>query len=110
MGILIMSCYFYNHLCFIYLSYILYGMFSQMVFVSNCSEIAKRLKNNCYSLVYGLNLFGSLLISAFMTTFLVQINFLDITIPGRFLFIGGLDVFLGIGFFFISYLRMTKPR
>ncbi|CAH1720414.1 unnamed protein product [Aphis gossypii] len=110
MGILMMTCYFYNHLCFIYLSYILYGMFSQMVFVSNCSEIAKRLKNNAFSLVYGFNLFVSLLISAFMTTFYVQINFLDITIPGRFLFIGGLNVFLGIGFFFTSYLRMTKPR
>ncbi|XP_060853749.1 folate transporter 1-like isoform X2 [Rhopalosiphum padi] len=110
MGILMMSCYFYDHLCFIYLSYILYGIVSQMVFVSNCSEIAKRLKNNCYSLVYGFNLLGSLLISTFMTIFLVQINFLDITIPGRFLFIGGLDVCLGVGFFFLSYLRLIKIR
>uniref|UniRef100_A0A2S2NGZ6 Uncharacterized protein n=1 Tax=Schizaphis graminum TaxID=13262 RepID=A0A2S2NGZ6_SCHGA len=108
MGILMMSCYFYDHLCFIYLSYILYGIVSQMVFVSNCSEIAKRLKNNCYSLVYGFNLLGSLLISTFMTIFLVQINFLDITIPGRFLFIGGLDVCLGVGFFFLIVSQIDR--
>ncbi|XP_008178375.1 thiamine transporter 1-like isoform X1 [Acyrthosiphon pisum] len=117
MGILMMSCYYHDHLFLIYLSYIVYGIVSQMVFVSNFSEIAKRLKNQCYSLVYGVNLFGSLLISTFMTIFFVQMNFLDISIPGRvpllvfqFLFIGGLDVSLGIGFLFLSYLKMTKPR
>ncbi|XP_022169850.1 folate transporter 1-like isoform X2 [Myzus persicae] len=110
MGILMMSCYYHDHLFLIYLSYILYGIVSQMVFVSNFSEIAKRLKNHCYSLVYGFNLFGSLLISAFMTIFFVQMNFFDITIPGRFLFIGGLDVSLGVGFFVLSYLKMTNPR
>ncbi|XP_022169851.1 thiamine transporter 2-like isoform X3 [Myzus persicae] len=35
MGILMMSCYYHDHLFLIYLSYILYGIVSQMVFVSN---------------------------------------------------------------------------
>ncbi|XP_025193682.1 thiamine transporter 2-like isoform X2 [Melanaphis sacchari] len=109
MGILVLSCYFYNHLYFIYLSYILYGIVSQMAFVLNFSEIAKRLKSNCFSLVYGFNVLSSVLISSLMTMFFVQINFLEITIPGRFLFIGGLEVSVGVGFFFLSYIRMIKP-
>jgi len=47
------------------------------------SEMAKHLKSQCYSLVMGFNLFGSLVMSAIMTFFFVQFNFMDITVPGR---------------------------
>lgn len=47
------------------------------------SEMAKHLKSQCYSLVLGFNLFGSLVISAIMTLFFVQFNVLDITVAGR---------------------------
>lgn len=47
------------------------------------SEIAKHLKNRRYSLVFGFNLFVSLLTSTIFTIFFIQVNFLNITIPGR---------------------------
>lgn len=47
------------------------------------SEIAKRLRKQCYSLVLQLNFFGALLTVAVMTLFFIQFNFLGITVPGR---------------------------
>lgn len=47
------------------------------------SELANHLKSQCYSLVIGFNLLGSLVMSAIMTFFFVQFNFLEITVPGR---------------------------
>jgi len=45
--------------------------------------MANHLKSQCYSLVIGFNLLGSLVVSAIMTFFFVQFNFLEITVPGR---------------------------
>ncbi|VVC41678.1 Reduced folate carrier,Major facilitator superfamily domain [Cinara cedri] len=102
-GVLMASCYFYNHLISIYLTYVMYSLVCQMAFTINLSEIAKHLKNNCFSIVLGFNLIGALLVSSSLMLFFVQINFLDITIPGRFLFIGGMNISLGVVFWFLSY-------
>lgn len=53
-----------------------------MLFVFS-SEIAKYLKKRCYSLVLEFNYIASVLIVNVTTLFLVQFNFMDITIPGR---------------------------
>jgi len=45
--------------------------------------MANHLKSQCYSLVIGFNLLGSLIMSAIMTFFFIQFNFLKITVPGR---------------------------
>lgn len=45
--------------------------------------MANHLKSQCYSLVIGFDLLGSLVMSAIMTFFFVQFNFLEITVPGR---------------------------
>ncbi|XP_022169842.1 thiamine transporter 1-like [Myzus persicae] len=110
MGALIMSCYFYDKLIFIYLAYILYGLICQMHFVIVYTEIAKQLKRQCYSLVIEFNYFGSLAVVTILTFFLIQYNFMYITIPGRFLFIGGLYIMLGVVFMFICILDIIKNK
>ncbi|CAH1720416.1 unnamed protein product [Aphis gossypii] len=108
MGTLMMSCYFYNRLIFIYLTYVLYGLICQMHFVVVYSEIAKHLKKQCYSLVIEFNFFASLILVSFLTLILIQYNFMGITIPGRFLVIGGLYSTLGIIFLFIYLFEIGK--
>ncbi|KAL4144143.1 hypothetical protein QTP88_006369 [Uroleucon formosanum] len=103
MGVFMMSCYFYEHIQLIYLSYILYGLVSEAILVITLCEMANHLKSQCYSLVIGFNLLGSLVVSAIMTFFFVQFNFLEITVPGRFLFIGGLYCVLGTMFLIIHF-------
>ncbi|CAI6346973.1 unnamed protein product [Macrosiphum euphorbiae] len=110
MGVLIMSCYLYDKLIFIYLAYILFGLICQMHFVIIYTEIAKQLKRQCYSLVIEFNYFGSLTVVTILTLFIVQYNFMNITIPGRFLFIGGLYFMLGIIFMFICILEIRKNK
>ncbi|XP_060835087.1 thiamine transporter 1-like [Rhopalosiphum padi] len=108
MGTLMMSCYFYHKLIFIYLAYILFGLICQMHFVVIYAEIAKQLKKQCYSLVIEFNFFGSLIVVTILTLILIQYNIMHITIPGRFLFIGGLFSMLGIIFLFICLYDIRK--
>ncbi|XP_022169843.1 thiamine transporter 1-like [Myzus persicae] len=110
MGVFMMSCYFYEHIQLIYLSYILYGLISEAILVITLCELANHLKSQCYSLVIGFNLLGSLVMSAIMTFFFVQFNFLEITVPGRFLFIGGLYSVLGTMFLFIHFFDAEKEK
>ncbi|XP_060835008.1 thiamine transporter 1-like isoform X1 [Rhopalosiphum padi] len=110
MGVFMISCYFYEHIQLIYLSYILYGLISEAILVITLSEIANNLKSQCYSLIIGFNLLGSLVMSAIMTFFFVQFNFLEITVPGRFLFIGGLYSILGIIFLIIYFFDGQKEK
>ncbi|CAH1720412.1 thiamine transporter 1-like isoform X3 [Aphis gossypii] len=110
MGVFMISCYFYEHIQLIYLSYILYGLVSEAILVITLSEIANHLKSQCYSLVIGFNLLGSLVMSAIMTFFFVQFNFLEITVPGRFLFIGGLYSILGIVFLVVYFFDDQKEK
>ncbi|VVC41677.1 Hypothetical protein CINCED_3A003817 [Cinara cedri] len=110
MGILIMSCYCYDHLIYIYVTYILYGVVCQASFVIIYAEIAKELNRHCYSLVLELNYFGALSIVLIMTIFLIQFNFMSITIPGRFLFIGGLHLILGIVYISISIFEECRKK
>lgn len=108
MGTLMMSCYFYNRLVFIYLAYVLYGLICQMHFVVIYAEIAKQLKRQCYSLVIEFNFFASLILVSLLTLILIQYNVMSITIPGRFLVIGGLYSMLGIIFLFICLFEIRK--
>ncbi|XP_060877297.1 thiamine transporter 1-like [Metopolophium dirhodum] len=110
MGVFMMSCYFYEHIQLIYLSYILYGLVSEAILVITLCEMANHLKSHCYSLVIGFNLLGSLVMSAIMTFFFVQFNFLEITVPGRFLFIGGLYSVLGTMFLIIHFFDCEKEN
>jgi len=98
--------------------------------------MANHLKSQCYSLVIGFNLLGSLVMSAIMTFFFVQFNVLEITVPGRvskkhniinlcnlkccsfvfiiilfqFLFIGGLYSVLGTMFLIIHFFDVEKSK
>ncbi|XP_026812981.1 folate transporter 1-like isoform X2 [Rhopalosiphum maidis] len=108
MGTLMMSCYFYHKLKFIYLAYILFGLICQMHFVVIYAEIAKQLKKQCYSLIIEFNFFGSLIVVTILTLILIQYNIMYITIPGRFLFIGGLFLMLGIIFLFVCIYDIRK--
>ncbi|KAL4144145.1 hypothetical protein QTP88_006371 [Uroleucon formosanum] len=110
MGVLIMSCYFFDRLIFIYLAYILFGLICQMHFVIIYTEIAKQLKRQCYSLVIEFNYFGSLTVVTILTLLVIQYNFMHISIPGRFMFVGGLYFMLGIIFIFICLLEIRKNK
>ncbi|CAH1737371.1 thiamine transporter 1-like [Aphis gossypii] len=95
LGICLISCYFHQNMLSIQLSYILFGALIQAMFVTALSEIAKQLKNNCYTLVLGFNSFISLILLLCYKEIFIRGNFFKIDIPEQVLFYGGLYIFLG---------------
>ncbi|KAL4121013.1 hypothetical protein QTP88_013598 [Uroleucon formosanum] len=108
LGVCVISCYFHQHVLSIQLSYILFGVLIQAMFVTALSEVAKQLKNNCYALVLGFNLFISLILLLCYKEIFIYGNLFKMDIPTQVLFYGGLYIFLGIIYLIPSAISFNR--
>ncbi|XP_016658549.1 folate transporter 1-like [Acyrthosiphon pisum] len=108
LGVCVISCYFHQNLLSIQLSYILFGVLIQAMFVTALSEVAKQLKNNCYALVLGFNSFISLILLMCYKEIFIRGNLFKMDIPKQVLFNGGLYIFLGIIYLIPSAISFNR--
>lgn len=108
LGVCVISCYFHQHMLSIQLSYILFGVLIQAMFVTALAEVAKQLNNNCYALVFGFNSFISLILLLCYKEIFIRGNLFKIDIPKQVLFYGGLYIFLGIIYLIPSAISFNR--
>lgn len=106
LGLSMSLCYFSKNIIIVYLMYICYYAIVQSVFVIVISQIGKQVKNDCYALVLGFNIFLGIVLSMLVSTMMTS---LGTSIPGHFLVYGGtylaVAIFYGCVACFNTYIR-----
>ncbi|VVC44839.1 Hypothetical protein CINCED_3A001855 [Cinara cedri] len=93
LGLTMCLCYFFKNIFLVYAMFIFYDTLVESTFVIVISQIAKRLRNDCYTLILGFNAFVAVVLCTLSSTFLTAIR---LSIPAKFLAYGGTYVTLGI--------------
>lgn len=106
LALLTLYNYYSRHLWLIYCSYILFGVIYQIVYTIAQSEVAKRIERDSYALIFGFNLFLSLLISGILTFSVIEGNVIYFTMRQQFLFVAGYFVVIGVIFFLKSFINL----
>ncbi|VVC26728.1 Reduced folate carrier,Major facilitator superfamily domain [Cinara cedri] len=99
-----------RNLWFIYAFYIVYGMMYQTMLTIAESEVAKRLNEKCYGLIFGFNTFLAVCINTIIIYGVIQGHFIKINIAQQFLIYAVLYGFLAVIFFGTSILKLFKDE
>ncbi|XP_050440734.1 thiamine transporter 1-like isoform X2 [Adelges cooleyi] len=114
LGVCVVFCYFHQQLLSVYLSYALFGVLMQAMIVISLSEMAKPLKNKCYTLVLGFNSFVSVvLVLLFNVAFVRSAEVMKFTASKQLLFYGGMYIVLGTLYLIpcvVSFNRRLKKN
>uniref|UniRef100_A0A2S2PWR7 Thiamine transporter 2 n=1 Tax=Sipha flava TaxID=143950 RepID=A0A2S2PWR7_9HEMI len=102
----LLCCVYCKNLWFIYAFYIIYGMMYQTMLTIAESEVAKRLSEKCYGLIFGFNTFLAVCINTIIIYGVIQGHFITITIAQQFLIYAMLYGFLSMFFCSTAILRL----
>ncbi|XP_059487303.1 thiamine transporter 1 [Neocloeon triangulifer] len=91
-----------------YAAYILCLAAYQALVTIASSEIAKLLKEECFGLIFGVNMFFALALQSILT--LVVITWLQIAPREQFLIYGSYFAVLGVGFVFVALYSLLKGQ
>ncbi|XP_050425168.1 thiamine transporter 1-like [Adelges cooleyi] len=109
-GVVLLCCVYNRNLWFIYAFYIIYGMMYQTMLTIAESEVAKRLNEKCYGLIFGFNTFLAVCINTIIIYGVIQGHFIKITIAQQFLIYGVLYIFLALVFFGSGILKLFRDE
>ncbi|XP_050524430.1 thiamine transporter 1-like isoform X2 [Daktulosphaira vitifoliae] len=108
--IVLFCCTYNRNLYLIYAFYIIYGMMYQTMLTIAESEVAKRLSEKCYGLIFGFNTFLAVCINTILIYGVIQGHFIKITVAQQFLIYGILYAFLAVVFFGSGISRIFKDE
>lgn len=93
-----------------YAMYILFGIFYNFMITMSSAMIARRLTNDSFALIFGINFFGAVLVQTILTLIVVSDNFWTLDPRGQFLAYGVYFVGIGIIFFIASFTQLFNMR
>ncbi|KAG8234671.1 hypothetical protein J437_LFUL006560 [Ladona fulva] len=91
-----------------YLCYIIFGILYQAMVTVASMEVAKKIEDDCYGLIFGLNTFVALVIQTIWVIVAVTDVGLALGARDQFLVTGGYFIILGMIFLIIALITTTR--
>ncbi|XP_050542876.1 thiamine transporter 1-like [Daktulosphaira vitifoliae] len=108
MALLLYTLYYSHKLLILYVFYVLYGVSYQIILTVTTAEVAKCIKPDSYGLIFGFNLFMSLLIISIFTLIFIQGVIFVVGTRNQILTIASLHTIIGVLFFIMAVKKLFK--
>ncbi|XP_046392180.1 thiamine transporter 1-like [Ischnura elegans] len=91
-----------------YICYIIFGIFYHSMVTVASMEVAKRLEDDCYGLIFGINTFLALVVQSIWTVVVISKSGFGLGPRDQFMVCGGYFLVIGLVFFIVASISTYK--